>query len=104
MKDKVFNIDEEFRMKVVNFLKIYGDYEGVLVKDGNDKKYANGLVTIDNVILNKRDFLELKAGVNNVLDCCYENGYNAIENIMKYFYKVECKTVREKYGSFFDRH
>ena len=40
MKDKVFNIDEEFRMKVVNFLKIYGDYEGVLVKDGNDKKYA----------------------------------------------------------------
>ena len=104
MERKEIIIDEDFRMKVVNFLKIYGYYGGVLVKDGNDKKYASGVITINDIILNKRDFLELKSGVNNVLDCCYENGYDVIEKIMKKFYTVECKDVREKYGSFFDKH
>lgn len=97
-------IDEDFRMKVINFLKIYGYYNGILVRDGNDKKYVSGDIGINDIILNKKDFKELKAVVNNVLDCCYKNGYGAIEKVMKKFYKDECKILREKYGNFFDKH
>lgn len=104
MKKKSFVIDEEFRMKIVNFLKIYGYYEGILVKGGNDKKYVEGEVLLIDVICSKYDFKELKLSVNKVLEYCYENKFPEIEDIINYFYRVECLEVRKKYGNFFDRY
>ncbi len=104
MKKREYVIDEDFRMKVVNFLKIYGYYNGVLVKNGMDKKYASGEVLIGDIILSKKDYKELKMSVNKVLDYCYENRFDEIEGVINYFYKVECAEIRQKYGNFFDRH
>lgn len=101
-KDEII-IDDDFKIKVVNFLKIYGGYQGILVRDKNDKKYVAGEISIDDIINNKNDFKELKVSVNVVLDCCYENGYRAIERIMKKFYSEECSLIKKKYGSFFDK-
>lgn len=96
--------NEEFRMKVVNFLKIYGFYNGCLVKNGMDRKYVSLELRLVDIIQSKQDFKELKMSVNKVLDYCYENGFKEIEMIMKYFYQNDCLEVRKKYGSFFDRH
>lgn len=104
MKKKEIIINADFRMKVVNFLKIYGYYGGVLVQNGNDKKYSAGQLLITDIITNKKDFKELKTGVKVVLDCCYENSYNEIEQIMNVFYKDECKEIRQRYGGFFDKN
>ena len=67
MKKKLF-ITEDFRMKVVNFLKIYGYYNGVLVKNNVDKSYINGELELINIIQNKKDFKELKMSINKVLE------------------------------------
>lgn len=104
MGKKEIVINYDFRMKVVNFLKIYGYYDGVLVRDGNDKKYSSGMFLLTDIITNKKDFKELKTGVRVVLDYCYENSYKEIEDIMNLFYKEECKEIRKMYGGFFDKH
>ena len=103
MSKKEFVIDEDFRMKVINFLKIYGYYNGVLVKEGRDKKYVGGEVVLSDIILSKKDYKELKQSINKVLDYCYENRFDEIEAVMNYFYQVECLTIRKNYGSFFDK-
>lgn len=104
MAKKEYVIDRKFRMKVVNFLKLYGYYNGVLVKNGMDKKYVNGEILIGDIIRSKNDYKELKMSINKVLDYCYKNCFDEIEGVMNYFYKVECAGIRQKYGSFFDRH
>ena len=87
-------IDEDFRMKVVNFLKIYGYYNGILSNLDIQKKYINGEEKIEDIIKNK----------SKVLDYSYENRFGAIENVMNTFYNEECKNIRNLYGNFFDRH
>lgn len=103
MADKVFVIDEEYRMKVINFLKIYGYYNGILSNNDILKKYVSGELKIDDIIKNKKDFKELKISINLVLEYCYKNYFDNIENIMNNFYKVECINIRKKYGSCFDK-
>ncbi len=49
-------IDEDFKMKVVNFLKIYGYYNGILSNLDIQKKYINGEEKIEDIIKNKSDF------------------------------------------------
>ena len=97
-------IDEDFRMKVVNFLKIYGYYNGILSNLDVQKKYINGEEKIEDIIKNKSDFKELKRSVFKVLDYSYENRFGAIEYVMNTFYNEECKNIRNLYGNFFDRH
>ena len=97
-------IDEDFRMKVVNFLKIYGYYNGILSNLDIQKKYINGEEKVEDIIKNKSDFKELKRSVSKVLDYSYENRFGAIENVMNTFYNEECKNIRNLYGNFFDRH
>lgn len=104
MKRCEFIVDDDFRMKVVNFLKIYGYYGGVLVQNGMDRKYVNGEISLDNVFMSKQDFKELKMSVNKVLDYCYENGFDEMEAVMNYFYKMECRNIRNTYGGFFDKN
>ena len=104
MGRKEYIINEEFRMKVVNFLKIYGYYNGCLSKIDIERKYVSGELLLQNIIQNKHDFKELKMSINKVLEYCYENHFEEIEHIMNYFYKVECLEIRKKYGNFFDRH
>lgn len=103
MSKKKFVIEEDFRIKVVNFLRIYGYYDGVLVKEGRDKKYVSGEGGLENIILNKKDYKELKQSINKVLDYCYENSFDEIEAVMNYFYKVECSHIRKSFGFFFDK-
>ena len=103
-KKEIIFVDEEFRMKIVNFLKIYGYYEGVLVQIGIDKKYVSGELKLVDIIKSKKDFKELKMSVNKVLEYCYENGFDRIERVMNRFYQDECAEIRKLYGGFFDRH
>ena len=103
-KEDILVIDEEFRMKVVNFLRIYGYYSGVLSDIAIEKKYVSGELKISDIIRDKSDFKELKMSVNKVLEYCYENRFDKIERIMNKFYKEECAEVRKLYGGFFDKH
>lgn len=103
MKKNEIVMNEDYRMKVVNFLKIYGYYEGVLVKNGTDKKYVSGELGILDIIRDKGEFKKLKMSVDKVLEYCYMNSLRAIEEVMKNFYLVECLEVRKRYGGFFDR-
>lgn len=96
-------VDENLRMKFVNFLKIYGYYNGVLSKIEIEKRYVSGEIALMDIIKSKHDFKELKFSINKVLEYCYENSFKEIESIMNYFYKVECKDIRKKYGSIFDK-
>ena len=103
MKKNEVIVNEDYRMKVVNFLKIYGDYKCVLVKIENEKRYINGELFINDIIVNKRDYKELKYGVNLVLDYCYRNRLKEMEKVMEYFYRVECLKLRKQYGSWIDK-
>lgn len=103
MSKKAFVIDEEYRMKVVNFLKIYGYYNGILSNIEIQKKYISGELKLIDIIQSKKDFKELKYSINEVLEYCYKNYFKEIEDIMNNFYNVECLEVRRKYGSIFDR-
>lgn len=103
MSKREFVINEDYRMKVVNFLKIYSDYSGVLSNIEIQKKYISGELKLIDVIKSKKDFKELKYYVNEVLEYCYKNYFEEIEAIMNNFYNVECLEVRKKYGSIFDR-
>ena len=103
-KEEILVIDEEFRMKVINFLRIYGYYSGVLSDIAIEKKYVSGELKISDIIRDKSDFKELKMSVNKVLEYCYENRFDKIERIMNKFYKEECAEVRKLYGGCFDKH
>ena len=102
MKNQIV-INDEFRMKVVNFLKVYGYYEGVLVSLEYEKRYISGELLLIDIIKSKKDFKELKMSINKVLDYCYENGFKEIEKVMDNFYKYECKSVKKQYGGLFDK-
>lgn len=103
MNNNKFIVTEEFRMKVVNFLKIYGYYSGILSKIDIEKKYVSGELLLFDIIKNKKDFKELKLSINKVLEYCYENKFKEIESVMNNFYKVECKSVRKQYGNIFEK-
>lgn len=103
MSKRDFIVDEDFRMKVINFLKIYGYYDGILIKNGNDKSYISGELVLLDIIQNKKDFKQLKLSINKVLEYCYENSFKEIEAVINYFYKVECSSIKKKYGNFFER-
>lgn len=103
MKKQVIVRDEEFRMKVVQFLKIYGYYGGILAKRENEQGYANGTLRLVDIIQTKKDFRELKFSVKKVLEYCYENGFDAIERVMNTFYREECAELKKKFGSFFEK-
>lgn len=99
---KMYIIDDKYRMKIVNFLRIYGYYDGVLVSDDVEKKYISGELKIGDIIKNKKDFKLLKFSINLVLEYCYKNYFKEIEDIMNHFYKIECLEIRKKYGNIFD--
>lgn len=103
MSKKEFIINEEYRMKIVNFLKIYGCYNGILSKMDIQKKYISGELKLIDIIQSKKDFKELKYSINEVLEYCYKNYFKEIEDLMNNFYSVECLAIRKKYGSIFDR-
>lgn len=103
MSKKQIIVNEDYRMKIVNLLKIYGYYDGVLVCNGNDKKYVSGDLMLTDLIQNKNDYKKLKLSINKVLDYCYENRFDEIEDVMNHFYQVECCQIRKNYGSFFDK-
>lgn len=90
-------------MKVVNMLKIYGYYDGCLVRDGMDKRFISGEARLEDIINSKGDFKELKMSVDKVLDYCYENNFGEIENVMNYFYKELCREIRKRFGGFFEK-
>lgn len=103
MSKREFVINEEYRMKIVNFLKIYGYYNGILANIEIQKKYISGELKLIDIIQSKKDFKELKYSINEVLEYCYKNYFKEIEDIMNNFYNIECLEVRRKYGSIFDR-
>lgn len=101
-KSKIVN-NEEFRMKMVNMLKIYGYYDGTLVKGSNEKNFLEGILSLDDIILDKKDFKELKCSVKKMLDYCYENNFDVLIREVNYFYQVMGKNIRKKFGNLFDR-
>ena len=101
-KNKIVN-NEEFRMKMVNMLKIYGYYDGTLVKGSNEKNFLDGSLSLDDIILDKKDFKELKCSVKKLLDYCYENSFDVLIREVNYFYQVMGKNIRKKFGNLFDR-
>ena len=101
-KSKIVN-NEEFRMKMVNMLKIYGYYDGSLVKGSNEKNFLEGILSLDDIILDKKDFKELKCSVKKMLDYCYENNFDVLIREVNYFYQVMGKNIRKKFGNLFDR-
>ena len=101
-KSKIVN-NEEFRIKMVNMLKIYGYYDGTLVKGSNEKNFLEGILSLDDIILDKKDFKELKCSVKKMLDYCYENNFDVLIREVNYFYQVMGKNIRKKFGNLFDR-
>lgn len=96
-------VDEEVRMKFINYLKIYGYYKGILCNNVLEKKYISGELNISDIINNKKDFRELKLSIDKCLEYFYDNGFSKLEDIMNYFYKKECSDIVKKYGNFFDK-
>lgn len=102
-KKKMYVMDEDYRMKIVNFLKIYGSYNGILSNNDIQKKYISGELKLNDIIQSRKDYKELKISIKLVLDYSFENYFDEIESIMMHFYRVECLDVRKKYGNLFDK-
>ena len=96
-------VGPDYRMKVINFLKIYGYYNGILVRMDMQRKYISGELKLLDIIQNKDDYKILMASCKALLSYCYDNNYIEIAKIMEYFYKVECLELKKKYGNFFER-
>lgn len=96
-------VGPDYRMKVINFLKIYGYYNGILVKMDMQRKYISGSLSLSDIIQNKNDYKELKMSVLAVIRYCNDNNYIEMIRIMEYFYKVECYNIKKKYGNLFER-
>lgn len=101
-KDGIINT-EELRLKIVNMLKIYGYYDGILVNSSNEKGFVDGSLSLDDIILNRKDFKELKRSVKKLLDYCYENNFDELIREVNYFYQVMGKNIRKKFGNLFDK-
>ena len=93
----------DYRLKLINFLKNYGYYNGLLVKMNIQRKYISGELNLVDIIHNKHDYKELKLSIKAVLRYCHENGFDDLFRLVEYFYKIECLEIRKKYGGFFDR-
>ncbi len=103
MKEKIMVNTEDFRIKILNMLKIYGYYDGVLLSDENEKEFVSGNLSIDEIIISKKDFRELKRSVEKLLDYCYENNFDQLIKKVNYFYDDMCKNIRKKYGTLLER-
>lgn len=100
---KEFSMNNDLRMKIINFLKIYGYYGGILVNNEFEKKYIYGQLKLEDIIKNKKDYKELKASIKVVLQYCSDNYMKEMGELFNYFYKVECLLLKNKYGTFFDK-
>lgn len=96
-------VGPDYRMKVINFLKIYGYYNGILVRMDMQRKYISGELRLLDIIQSKDDYKILKASCKALLSYCYDNNYIEIAKIMEYFYKVEFLELKKKYGNIFER-
>ena len=94
-KDRIINT-EELRLKIVNMLKVYGYYDGVLLSNNKEKGFVDGSLSLDDIILNRKDFKELKRSVKKLLDYCYENNFDELIREVNYFYQVMGKNIRKK--------
>lgn len=101
-KDRIINT-EELRLKIMNMLKIYGYYDGVLLSNSNEKGFVDGSLSLDDIILNRKDFKELKRSVKKLLDYCYENNFDELIREVNYFYQVMGKNIRKKFGNLFEK-
>lgn len=102
-KDNSFEVNADYRMKVINFLKIYGYYKGVLVRMDIQRRYISGEYKLTDIIKNKKDYKELKMSAKTAISYCKDNNFDGIANVMEYFYKIECLEIKKKYGSILDR-
>ena len=100
---KMYDVNADYRMKVVNHLKNFGYYNGVLVKMDIQRKYISGELKLNDIIQNKKDYKDLKMSVKAVINYCNDNNFDEIRNTMEYFYKYECMDIKKKYGNIFDR-
>ena len=96
-------VNADYRMKIINFLKNFGYYNGVLVKMDIQRKYISGELKLVDIIQNKKDYKELKMSCRAVISYCHDNNFDDIAKNMEYFYKIECLEIKKKYGSIFDR-
>ena len=103
MKEKIIINTEDFRIRILNMLKIYGYYDGILLRDENEKEFVSGNLSIDEIIISKKDFRELKRSVEKLLDYCYENNFDQLIKEVNYFYHDMCKNIRKKYGTLLER-
>jgi len=103
MSKKVYEINADYRMKVVNHLKNFGYYNGILVKMDVQRKYISGSLKLIDIIQSKKDYKELKLSIKAVINYCNDNNFDEIRNYMKHFYKYECMDIKKKYGNIFDR-
>lgn len=102
-KNNEFKVDADYRMKVINFLKIYGYYKGVLVRMDIQRRYISGEYKLTDIIKSKKDYKELKMSAKAAISYCRDNNFEGIVKIMEYFYKIECLEIKKLYGSIFDR-
>ena len=100
---KMYEVNADYRMKVVKHLKNFGYYNGVLVKMDIQRKYISGELKLNDIIQNKKDYKDLKMSVKAVINYCNDNNFDEIRNTMEYFYKYECMDIKKKYGNIFDR-
>lgn len=100
---KVYEVNADYRMKVVNHLKNFGYYNGMLIKMDIQRKYISGELNLVDIIQNKKDYKDLKMSVKAVINYCNENNFDEIRSTMEYFYKYECMDIKKKYGNIFDR-
>lgn len=103
MSKRVYEVNADYRMKIVNHLKNFGYYNGILVKMDIQRKFISGELKLTDIIQNKKDYKELKMSIKAVINYCNDNNFVEIKNTMEYFYKVECLEIKKKYGSIFDR-
>ena len=90
--EKIINC-EDFRMKVINMLKLYGYYDGILIKDNMDRKFVSGEVLLIDIIGSKKDYKELKFSVLN------KSG-GTLRNVRVYVDLYDCETDEQILGCF----
>lgn len=103
MANKNYEINADYRMRIVNHLKNFGYYNGVLVKMDIQRKYISGELKLSDIIQSKKDYKELRMSIKAVMNYCNDNNFDEIGNYMEHFYKIECLEIKKKYGSIFDR-
>lgn len=102
-KKEKFEVNADYRMKIINFLKNYGYYNGILVRMDIQRKYVSGELRLVDIIKSKHDYKELKLSVKVVIRYCYENSFDELAKLMEYFYRIECLEIRKMYGGILGR-